>query len=148
MCLVNIIRMCAYSLCVFVCECVCVSVCMWVLCLCVWVLSSWATWYLAIWILCKYEFSSFTTFFQNLWFYLLVIRGVPSLIIAQTQVLAPLNSWPVNGYRKDGATPICIWSPVQSGSWDMLYVGLEHVGSLHTILHMLWVTGLMVVKWL
>ena len=27
-------------------------------------------------------------------------------------------------------------------SWDMLHVGLEHVGSLHTILHMLWVTSI------
>ena len=25
----------------------------------------------------------------------------------------------------------------QYGSWDMLHVGLEHVGSLHVILHML-----------
>ena len=30
-----------------------------------------------------------------------------------------------------------IWSPAQSGSWDMLHVGLEHVGLLHAILHML-----------
>ena len=44
-------------------------------------------------------------------FFLLVIRGVPSLILAQTQVSAPLNSRPVDGYRKGGATPICIWSP-------------------------------------
>ena len=58
--------------------------------------------------------------------YLLVIRGVPSLIVA-----------PVDGYRKGGATPICTWSPAKSGSWDMLHVGLEHVGSLHAILHML-----------
>ena len=68
---------------------------------------------------------------------LLVIREVPSLIFAQTQVSAPLNSRPVDGYRKGGATPICTWSPAQSGSWDMLHVGLEHVGSLHAILHML-----------
>ena len=66
-----------------------------------------------------------------------VIRGVPSLIFAQTQVSAPLNSRPVDGYRKGGATPICTWSPAKSGSWDMLHVGLEHVGSLHAILHML-----------
>ena len=39
-------------------------------------------------------------------FFLLVIRGVPSLILAQTQVSAPLNSRPVDGYRKGGATPI------------------------------------------
>ena len=39
----------------------------------------------------------------------------------------------VDGYRKGGATPICIWSSAQSGSWDMLHVGLEHVGSLHAI---------------
>ena len=70
-------------------------------------------------------------------FFLLVIRGVPSLIFAQTQVSAPLNSRPVDGYRKGGATPVCTWSPAQSGSWDMLHVGLEHVGSLHAILHML-----------
>ena len=57
--------------------------------------------------------------------YLLVIRGVPSLI--QTQVSAPLNSRPVDGYRKGGATPICTWSPAQSGSWDMLHVGLEYL---------------------
>ena len=25
------------------------------------------------------------------------------------------------------------WSPAQTGSWDMLHVGLEHVGSLHAI---------------
>ena len=42
----------------------------------------------------------------------LVIRGVPSLIFAQTQVSAPLNSRPVIGYRKGGATPI--WSPASS----------------------------------
>ena len=75
---------------------------------------------------------------------LLVIRGVPSLILAQTQVSAPLNSRPVDGYRKGGATLICIWSPAQSGSWNMLYVGLEHVGSLHAILHMLLSPHLMV----
>ena len=39
-------------------------------------------------------------------FFLLVIRGVPSLILTQTQVSAPLNSQPVIGYRKGGATPI------------------------------------------
>ena len=70
-------------------------------------------------------------------FLLLVVRGVPSLIFAQTQVSAPLNSRPVDGYRKGGATPICTWSPAKSGGWDMLHVGLEHVGSLHAILHML-----------
>ena len=69
--------------------------------------------------------------------YSLVIRRVPSLIVAQTQVSAPLNSRPVDGYRKGGATPICTWSPAKSGSWDMLHVGLGHVGSLHAILHML-----------
>ena len=46
-----------------------------------------------------------------------------------------LNSRPVDGYRKGGATPICIRSPAQCGSWDMLHVGLGHVGSLHAILH-------------
>ena len=35
----------------------------------------------------------------------LIIRGVPSLIIVQTQVSAPLNSRPVNGYRKGGPLP-------------------------------------------
>ena len=49
--------------------------------------------------------------------YLLVVRGVPSLIIAQTLVSAPLNSQPVIGYKEDGATPMCSWSPAQSGSW-------------------------------
>ena len=39
-------------------------------------------------------------------------RGVPSLIFAQTQVSAPLNSRPVIGYRKGGATPI------QSPAWS------------------------------
>ena len=39
--------------------------------------------------------------------------------------------------QKGGATPICTWSPAKSGSWDMLHVGLEHVGSLHVILHIL-----------
>ena len=39
-------------------------------------------------------------------FSLLVIRGVPSLIIAQSQVSAPLNSRPVIVYRKGGATPV------------------------------------------
>ena len=34
----------------------------------------------------------------------------------------------MDGYRKGGATPICMWSPAQSGSWDMLHVGLEHIG--------------------
>ena len=68
-------------------------------------------------------------------FLLLVVRGVPSLIFVQTQVSAPLNSRPVDGYRKGGATPICTWNPAKSGGWDMLHVGLEHVGSLHAILH-------------
>jgi len=40
--------------------------------------------------------------FQFLVFFLLVIREVPSLILAQTQVSAPLNSRPVVGYRKVG----------------------------------------------
>ena len=44
----------------------------------------------------------------------LIIRGVPSLIIAQTQVSAPLNSQPVNGYRKGGVTPK--WSPAWSST--------------------------------
>ena len=46
---------------------------------------------------------------------LLVIRGVPKLILAQSQVLAPLNSQPVTGYRRGGATSI--WSPAQSGGY-------------------------------
>ena len=33
--------------------------------------------------------------------------------------------------------PWYTWIPANSGSWDMLHVGLEHVGSLHVILHML-----------
>ena len=45
-------------------------------------------------------------------FLLLVIRGVPSLILAQSQVLAPLNSRLVIGYRKGGATSI------QSLAWS------------------------------
>ena len=48
-------------------------------------------------------------------FLLLVIRGVPSLILAQSQVSAPLNSRPVTGYTKGGATPIR--SPAQSGGY-------------------------------
>ena len=46
---------------------------------------------------------------------LLVIRGVPKLIVAQSQVSAPLNFQPVTGYRRGGATPI--WSPAQSGGY-------------------------------
>ena len=46
---------------------------------------------------------------------LLVIRGVPKLILAQSQVLDPLNSQPVTGYSRGGATPI--WSPAQSGGY-------------------------------
>ena len=46
---------------------------------------------------------------------LLVIRGVPSQILAQSQVSAPLNSRPVTGYRRGGATPMR--SPAQSGSY-------------------------------
>ena len=42
-------------------------------------------------------------------FFLLVIRGVPSLIFAQTQVSAPLNSRPVDGYRKGGVAPIAMY---------------------------------------
>ena len=52
---------------------------------------------------------------SNSSFLLLVVRGVPSLILAQTQVSAPLNSRPVIGYRKGGATPI--WSPAWSGGY-------------------------------
>ena len=85
----------------------------------------------------SYIYIGLFCYFQFTVFLLLVIRGVPSLIFAQTQVLAPLNSRPVDGYRKGGATPICIWSPALSGSWDMLHVGLGHVGLLHAILHML-----------
>ena len=146
MCLVNIIRTCTCSVCcVFVSVCVIrrlagnMSIALWAsendfTFVCVWytILGTIKLSYLvAIWILCKYEISSFTTtFFQNLWFYVLIFRGVPSLIIAQTQVSFPLNSWPVDGYRKAGATPICIyrWSPARSGSWDMLSLSLEHVG--------------------
>ena len=77
--------------------------------------------------------------------YLLAIWGVSSLIIAQPQVSALLKSWSVDGYWKGGASRICTWSP---SSWDMLHVGLEHVGSLNAILHILWVTGLIVARWL
>ena len=48
-------------------------------------------------------------------FLLLVVRGVPNLILAQSQVSAPLNSRPVIGYREGGATPI--WSPAWSGGY-------------------------------
>ena len=44
------------------------------------------------------------------WFFFLVVN--PSLILAQTQVSAPLNSRSVIGYRKGGATPI------QSPDWS------------------------------
>ena len=148
MCLVNIIRTCTCSVCcVFVSVCVIrrvagnMSIALWASengftfgeLVCVWyaILSTIKLSYLvAIWILCKYEISSFTTFFQNLRFYVLIIRRVPSLIIAQTQVSFPLNSWPVDGYRKARATPIRIygWNPARSGSWDMLPLSLEHVG--------------------
>ena len=63
--------------------------------------------------------------FQFLVFFLLVIREVPSLILAQTQVSAPLNSRPVVGYRKGGATPIR--SPVWSSGFDTLHMGLHMV---------------------
>ena len=56
---------------------------------------------------------------------LLVIRGVPSLIFAQKQVSAPLNSRPVIGYRKGRATPI--QSPVWSSGWNASHMVL-HVG--------------------
>ena len=39
---------------------------------------------------------------------------------------------PTCGWLQNG-----VWSPAQYGSWDMLHVGLEHVGSLHAILHIL-----------
>ena len=90
---------------------------------------------------CSYIFDCSAVSSSYVVFLLLVIRGVPSLILEQTQVSAPLNSRPVDGYRKGGATPIYTWSPAQSGSLDMLHVGLEHVGSLHAIVHMLWVTS-------
>ena len=48
-------------------------------------------------------------------FLLLVVRGVPSLILAQSQVSTPLNSRPVIGYRQGRATPI--WSPAWSGGY-------------------------------
>ena len=48
-------------------------------------------------------------------FLLLVVRGVHGLILAQSQVSAPLNSWPVTGYRRDRATPM--QSPAQSGGY-------------------------------
>ena len=48
-------------------------------------------------------------------FLLLVVGGVPSLILAQSQVSAPLNSRPVIGYREGRATPI--WSPAWSGGF-------------------------------
>ena len=63
--------------------------------------------------------------------FLLAIRGVPSLILAQSQVSAPLNSQPVTGYREGGATPI--QSPSQSGSYIVLHMDLLmglHVGYL------------------
>ena len=50
--------------------------------------------------------------------FLLAIRGVPSLIFAQSQVSAPLNSQPVKG----GATPI--QSPAQSGGYIVLHMDL------------------------
>ena len=58
---------------------------------------------------CLFVFFCFVFFL--FFFFLLVISGVPSLILTQTQVSAPLNSRPVDGYRKGGATPICIWNP-------------------------------------
>ena len=65
------------------------------------VLSSWLH---SIWLYGYSVSMNFNTVLLLL--YLLVIRGVPSLIIAQAQVLAPLHSQPVDGYRKGGATPI------------------------------------------
>ena len=85
-----------------------------------------------------FQFKDFFVFFVL--FFLLVIRGVPSLIFAQTQVSAPLNSQPVNGYRKGRALLYLYGVQLMISlvySWDMLHVGLEHVGSLHAILHTL-----------
>ena len=44
------------------------------------------------------------------------------MILAQSQVSAPLNSQPVTGYRRGGATPIR--SPAQSGGY-MQCVGCQ-----------------------
>ena len=43
-----------------------------------------------------------------------------------------------------GELPVRKLIPAHSYSWDMLHVGLEHVGSLHAILHMLLSPQLMV----
>ena len=51
-------------------------------------------------------------------FFLLVIRGIPSLIFAQSQVSAPLNSQPVTSYREGGATSF------QSGGYIVLHMDL------------------------
>ena len=62
-------------------------------------------------------------------FFLLVIRGIPSLIFAQSQVSAPLNSQPVTGYREGGVTPIR--SSSQSCGYIVLHMDLLiglHVG--------------------
>ena len=71
----------------------------------------------------NYIFDCFAV--SNSVFFLLVIRGVPGLIFAQTQVSAPLNSRPVIGYRKGRATPI--WSPAWSGGYVRCVArGLTH----------------------
>lgn len=51
---------------------------------------------------------------------------------------------PVNCYRKGKASHK--WSPAKSSSQDVLHVGLEQLGSLHVVLHMLCVTGVFVGK--
>ena len=45
----------------------------------------------------------------------------------------PICGWLQKGQSHSHRT----WSLAQSGSWGMLHVGLEHVGSPHAILHML-----------
>ena len=69
-------------------------------------------------------------------YFLLAIKRVPSLILAQSQVSAPLNSQPVTGYREGGATPIR--SSFQSGDYIVLHIDLLvglHVGYVRVHCH-------------
>ena len=52
-------------------------------------------------------------------------------IITQSQVSAPLNSQPVIGYRKGGATPI--WSPAWSGGYVRCVICDLHMWVMYKI---------------
>ena len=64
------------------------------------------------------------------------------LVIAQTLVSVPLNSQPVIGCRKGGAMSSHRVQHTLALDWDMLHVGLAHVGLLLLHVIMLWVTDI------